>query len=125
MFYMIVSFAAVYVLSLMAIYCLSAVLNLIHLKKKKKRRLYRGTGVRIAGEKVTPLLAARVDRGIALLQRNPKAVLIMSGGQGPGEKIPESEAMADYAIEQGVDADRIIKEQRSVSTQENLQFSGN
>ena len=31
--------------------------------------------------------------------------------------------MADYAIEQGVDADRIIKEQRSVSTQENLQFS--
>ena len=69
------------------------------------------------------LLAARVDRGIALLQRNPKAVLIMSGGQGPGEKIPESEAMADYAIEQGVDADRIIKEQRSVSTQENLQFS--
>ena len=30
--------------------------------------------------------------------------------------------MADYAIEQGVDADRIIKEQRSVSTQENLQF---
>ncbi len=47
----------------------------------------------------------------------------MSGGQGPGEKIPESEAMADYAIEQGVDAARIIREQKSVSTQENLQFS--
>lgn len=57
-------------------------------------------GCGIAGEKVTPLLAARVDRGIALLRCNPKAVLIMSGGQGPGEKIPESEAMADYAIEQ-------------------------
>lgn len=33
--YVVISFAAVYILSLMAMYALSAVLNLIHLKKKR------------------------------------------------------------------------------------------
>ena len=117
MFYGIVSFAAVYILSLMAVYCLSAILNLIHLRKRRNADYIVVLGCGISGEKVTPLLAARIDRGIALLRCNPRAVLIMSGGQGPGEKIPESEAMADYAIEQGVDAARIIREQKSVSTQ--------
>ena len=46
----------------------------------------------------------------------------MSGGQGFGEDIPESEAMAAYEVDKGVDADRIIKEQKSVSTEENLLF---
>lgn len=50
-------------------------------------------------------------------------MLIMSGGQGPGEDIPESEAMAAYAVDQGVDDERIITEQKSVSTEENLMFS--
>ena len=50
-------------------------------------------------------------------------MLIMSGGQGPGEDIPESEAMAAYAVDQGVDDKRIITEQKSVSTEENLMFS--
>ena len=44
----------------------------------------------------------------------------MSGGQGSGEDIPESEAMAAYEVDKG---DRIIKEQKSVSTKENLLFS--
>ena len=47
----------------------------------------------------------------------------MSGGQGPGEDIPESKAVADYAAGKGVDMKKIVMEQRSVSTQENLQFS--
>lgn len=58
-----------------------------------------------------------------MLKWNPNAVLIMSGGQGSGEDIPESEAMAAYEVDKGVDADRIIKEQKSVSTEENLLFS--
>lgn len=69
------------------------------------------------------MLAARIERGVELLNHNPNAVLIMSGGQGPGEDIPESEAMAVYAIAQGVDIERILMEQKSVSTEENLRFS--
>ena len=47
----------------------------------------------------------------------------MSGGQGSGEDISESEAMAAYEVDKGVNPDRIIKEQESVSTKENLLFS--
>ena len=121
--YIIISFSAVYVLSLLAVYSLSAVLNLFHLKKKRNADYIVVLGAGIIGDKVTPLLAARIERGIELLRYNPNAVLIMSGGQGPGEDIPESRAMAAYAVSQGVAAEKIIIEQKSVSTQENLRFS--
>lgn len=49
---------------------------------------------------MTPLLKARVDEGIRLLNKQKDAKLILSGGQGPGEDIPESQAMAQYAIVQ-------------------------
>lgn len=58
-----------------------------------------------------------------MLRYNPNAVLIMSGGQGSGEDIPESKAMADYALNKGVGMEKILLEQKSVSTQENLCFS--
>lgn len=121
--YSIISFSAVYVLSLLAMYSLSAVLNLFHLKKKRDADYIVVLGAGIIGNKVTPLLAARIEKGIELLRYNPNAVLIMSGGQGPGEDIPESKAMAAYAVDKGVDTEKIIMEQKSVSTQENLRFS--
>lgn len=123
MLYVIITFSAVYVLSLMAMYSLSAILNLIHLKKNRNADYIVVLGSGIIGKKVTPLLAARIERGMELLYSNPNAVLIMSGGQGPGEDIPESVAMAAYAVGKGVDAECIIMEQKSVSTEENLLFS--
>ncbi len=121
--YAVISLSVFYVLALLAMYSLSAILNLIHLKKSRNADYIVVLGAGILGTKVTPLLAARIDRGIELLKRNPNAVLLMSGGQGPGEDIPESEAMAAYALDHGVDADRILMEQQSVSTEENLRFS--
>lgn len=121
--YTIISFAAIYILTLMAMYTLSAVLNLTHLRKKRKADYIIVLGSGILGTKVPPLLAARIDRGIELFRLNPDARLIMSGGQGPGEDIPESEAMAFYALERGVDIERIMMEQKSSSTEENLRFS--
>ena len=123
MLYTIISCIAVYVLSLLAVYSLSAVFNLFHLKKKRDADYIIVLGAGIIGSRVTPLLAARIEKGIELLCYNPNAVLIMSGGQGSGEDIPESEAMADYALDKGVSVEKIILEQKSVSTQENLCFS--
>lgn len=121
--YAIIGFSAAYVLSLLAMYSLSAVLNLLHLKKKRNADYIVVLGAGLIGSKVTPLLAARIERGIELLHYNPNAVLIMSGGQGSGEDIPESKAMAAYAVDKGMDMEKIIVEQKSVSTQENLRFS--
>ena len=70
-----------------------------------------------------PLLASRIDQGIEILKKNPKALVIMSGGQGKGEDIPEGEAMARYAINKGIDESKIIIEDKSTNTKENLLFS--
>lgn len=121
--YIIVSFSAVYMLALMAMYALSALLNLVHLRKSRRLDYIVVLGAGLNGSQLTPLLANRVDKGIALLARNPQAKLILSGGQGPGEDLPEGEAMAGYAIQRGVDPARILVERRSGTTEENLRYS--
>lgn len=121
--YMLISLLAVYVLTLLAVYLLSAALNLIHLKKRRGADYIVVLGAGLIGGEVTPLLAARINRAIELSEYNADAVLIMSGGQGPDEDIAEGEAMAEYAEQKGVDAEKIIVEGRSASTGENLLFS--
>ena len=84
-----------------------------------------GSGLR--GSRVPPLLAGRLDRAKQVydraVRRGRSPLLITSGGQGPDEAIPESHAMASYLIERGVPADRILREDKSTSTMENLIFS--
>lgn len=122
-FYIIVSISVFYLLSLMAVYSLSAVLNLIHLKKRRKADYIVVLGAGLIGVRVTPLLGARIDKGIWLLRYNSSAKLLMSGGQGSGEDLAEGDAMAAYAVQKGVEPERIIVERESRSTEENLLFS--
>ena len=121
--YALIGFAVLYCLSLMAIYGLSSFLNTFHLFKKKNLDYIIVLGAGIKGRRVTPLLAARIDKGIDVLKNNPHAVLIMSGGMGRGEDIPEGEAMASYAMEKGINQDQILIEDQSKNTKENLLFS--
>ena len=77
----------------------------------------------------TPLLRGRL--GLALRfdreqqeESGRQARFVVSGGQGPDEVQAEAAAMRDYLEEQGVPADRILVEDRSVNTEENMRFSG-
>ena len=121
--YKMLSFIFIYLLFLMAMYCISAILNLIHIGRNKKLDYIIVLGAGIKGKRVTPLLAGRIDKGIELLKYNPNAKLILSGGMGPGEDIPEGVAMADYAKQKGVSDEKIIIEDKSKNTYENLLFS--
>ena len=121
--YKILSFIFIYLLFLMAMYCISAILNLIHIGRNKKLDYIIVLGAGIKGKRVTPLLAGRIDKGMELLKYNPNAKLILSGGMGPGEDIPEGVAMAAYAKDKGVSDERIIVEDKSKNTYENLFFS--
>ncbi|MFH7322678.1 YdcF family protein [Aeromicrobium sp. JJY06] len=84
-------------------------------------------GAGLSGERVTPLLASRLDRGRQALERSRSrgkdTHLICSGGQGPDEVVPEAVAMANHLAEQGVDRDLLWLEDASTSTEENLRFS--
>jgi uncharacterized SAM-binding protein YcdF (DUF218 family) len=90
-----------------------------------------GAGLKNGGE-VGPLLASRLKRGFSVYQAlaapgagDPAAgpVLIVSGGKGADERVPEAEAMAGYLTGRGFPASRLILEDRSRSTEENLLFS--
>ena len=82
-----------------------------------------GCGVR--GDRVSVGLARRLDKAISFYetQGNPDLLLVVSGGQGPQEKITEAEAMRRYLVDAGVPDTQIIKEEKATSTLENLKFS--
>lgn len=83
-----------------------------------------GSGL-IDGEVVPPLLASRIEKGIQLyhLAEKETVKLIASGGQGEDEKLSEAQAIYNYLIEKGIPKDKIIREDQSTTTYENLKFS--
>lgn len=74
---------------------------------------------------VARLLGARIDEGIARWRAGGgKSIpLILSGGKGPDEPRSEAEAMAEYAMNRGVPPSAILLEDRSRTTEENLEFT--
>ena len=86
-----------------------------------------GAGL-INGDKVSNLLAARINRAIQFAvhqvekgRKMPK--IIMSGGQGPNETTSEAAAMAKYAEKRGLDPSLILLEDQSRNTEQNMEFS--
>ena len=69
------------------------------------------------------VLRHRLDSAYDYLNKNPKTKCIVSGGQGSNEPTSEAKAMKDYLVDKGIDADRIIMEDKSVNTSQNIQYS--
>ena len=80
-------------------------------------------GAHVNGTVVTNSLKRRLDAAIQYLNEHPDSKVIVSGGRGEGESISEAEAMSEYLITYGIDGERVIKEERSTTTNENLKFS--
>lgn len=80
-----------------------------------------GAGIR--GEALSDHLKNRLDAAVDYHTKNPQAVIVVSGGQGPEEDITESLAMERYLISQGIPAERIVQEGRAASTEENFRYS--
>lgn len=80
-------------------------------------------GCQVRGETPSTMLAKRCDAAIEMLSEYPDTVCVVSGGQGRGEDISEAEAMRRYLVERGISHDRVIIEDRSKSTRENIALS--
>ncbi|MBQ9080374.1 MAG: YdcF family protein [Clostridia bacterium] len=80
-------------------------------------------GAKVNGTRPSLALRCRIDRAYEYLRDNPNTVAIVSGGRGAGEDISEAEAMRRALVERGIADERIILEDRSTSTEENLEFS--
>lgn len=74
----------------------------------------------VNGTKPSAALACRLDRAAKYLNDYPKSTAILCGGQGPGELITEAQAMETYLLSRGIDSKRLIKEEQSRDTRENI-----
>ena len=94
-------------------------------RKKFDYVIIHGCGLK-DGERVSKLLQDRVDKAIEVYRKcGEKPMLIPSGGKGSDEKISEAQAMKDYLLEMGIPEERIVLEDQSTTTRENLTFSNN
>ena len=82
-------------------------------------------GAQVRGRKITDSLKRRLDCASEYLKEHPDVHVIVSGGQGKDEEVTEAYAMARYLECEGLDRRRIVQEDVSVNTLENLKFSRN
>ena len=75
--------------------------------------------------KVSPTLALRLDKAFALAQLYPRAMVVVSGGRDRGQILTEAQVMGEYLRQRGLQPSRILQEDASTSTYENLLFTRN
>ena len=71
----------------------------------------------------SPTLLARLDLALQQAARYPDVPVVVSGGTGFGGHPSEAQVMGGYLRAHGLAAGRILQEERSTSTDENLRFS--
>jgi uncharacterized SAM-binding protein YcdF (DUF218 family) len=80
-------------------------------------------GARVKGEIPSLALQYRIDAAADYMKKNKETIAIASGGQGPGEDITEAEAIKRGLVAHGIPSNRILLEDRSTDTVENIRFS--
>lgn len=80
-------------------------------------------GCGVKGTRPSRILQERLETAYDYLIENPEAYCVLSGGQGEDEDISEAECMYRYLTEKGIVPERLICEDKSSTTEENLQFS--
>ena len=80
-------------------------------------------GAHVKGNEPSRVLKMRLDKAVEYAGESEHTIFVVSGGQGSDESISEAECMYKYMVSQGIDPERILKEDKSTSTFENLKFS--
>lgn len=69
------------------------------------------------------VLQKRLDAAYEYLENNPATIVIVSGGQGSNEPTSEAQGMYDYLVGRGIAPERILLEDESRNTDENIRYS--
>lgn len=80
-------------------------------------------GARVNGREPSGALRNRIQRAAEYLEANPDTCAVLSGGRGSDEEISEAQCMYENLIAMGIAPDRLILEDQSTDTSENLSFS--
>lgn len=80
-------------------------------------------GALVRGETPSLSMVERTRAALDYMNEHPDTMVIVSGGQGDLEDISEAEAMYKWLTDNGADGSRILIEDKSTSTKENLENS--
>jgi len=119
-------FIIIYFFTLLLIFTVTTILN--HFQPPLKNYDYIIVlGCRVYGDKVSPLLASRLDKAISLFHKYNKPEkslkIIVSGGKGENKSVTEASAMASYLKEKGIPEELIIPEENAANTFENFEYA--
>ena len=80
-------------------------------------------GAKVDGETPSDALQSRIDVAYAYLLKNKNTIAVCTGGKGNDEAISEGQCAANTLMKMGISRERLLVENRSATTVENLRFA--
>ena len=80
-------------------------------------------GAAVWDGEVSPVYRERINHAIALYEDGFVDYIILTGGFGEGSYKSDSQVAKEYALSQGIPEERLLIEEKSTITEENLEFS--
>ena len=77
-------------------------------------------GAKVNGEYPSAMLQYRLESTYDYYLKHSEITVVVTGGQGNDEEYPEAYVMKNTLVEMGVPANKIIQEEKSTNTFENL-----
>lgn len=119
----LVIFAALAVISVITAVIISAEMIKAMDRRPKKPANVIVLGCRVKEKGPSLMLDKRIEAAYVYLSENPRVICIASGGKGNDEPMSEAECIRQGLIRRGISSDRIILEDKSVNTYENIRNS--
>lgn len=80
-------------------------------------------GCKVKNGRPSLMLQRRLETAYNYLSEHKSVYAVVSGGKGDDESISEAQCMKEWLVAQGIEPERILMEDKSVNTEENLRFS--
>lgn len=120
---LLIIFAALAVVSVITAVIISAAMIRAMDRRPEKPANVIILGCRVKENGPSLMLDKRIEAAYEYLSENPDVICIASGGRGDDEPISEAECISQGLIRRGISPDRIILEDKSVNTYENIRNS--
>ena len=73
----------------------------------------------------SPVLAARLDHAIQLYEKDLAPVIVVTGGNQPGDQFTEATASANYLIQRGIPDEDVLREVSGTTSWQSLAAAAN
>ncbi len=117
---------AVFLIAVIFIYVLGTALSIVSFSEKDETRqadVAVVLGASVYDNSPSPVFCERINHAVDLYNDGYVNAIIMTGGVGEGNIRSEADIAREYAVQQGVPADVIFKEEDSSITAENLEMA--